>query len=160
MGCTPGLSEGVIHYPSSGMGGVGIHSPCIAQYAMCSLTPLSKVPCSLVIFAMGRTSNLLRFPPLPFTHTQTHTLDTHTQDADAVEKLVVRLLPRLPLQRSVKVGDVVAFNSPLALGHQDLSQVRACVRACARATFREDSKKVQGRRASGPLGLCACICRV
>ena len=34
------------------------------------------------------------------------------KDPSAIEKLVVRLLPR-PSARSVWVGDVVAFNSPL-----------------------------------------------
>ncbi len=34
------------------------------------------------------------------------------KDAGAIEKLVVRLLPR-PSTRCVWVGDVVAFNSPL-----------------------------------------------
>jgi hypothetical protein len=37
------------------------------------------------------------------------------EDRDALEKLVVRNIPR-PSPRSVLVGDVVAFNSPLALG--------------------------------------------
>ena len=34
------------------------------------------------------------------------------QDPSAIEKLVVRLLPR-PSGRTLWVGDVVAFNSPL-----------------------------------------------
>jgi len=37
------------------------------------------------------------------------------EDRDALEKLVVRAIPR-PSARVVRVGDVVAFNSPLTLG--------------------------------------------
>mmetsp|Transcript_28687 Transcript_28687/g.73956 ORF Transcript_28687/g.73956 Transcript_28687/m.73956 type:complete len:276 (-) Transcript_28687:616-1443(-) len=37
------------------------------------------------------------------------------EDRDALEKLVVRTIPR-PSSRTVLVGDVVAFNSPLTLG--------------------------------------------
>lgn len=44
-------------------------------------------------------------------------------DPEAVEKLVVRLLPR-PSSRTVWVGDVVAFNSPLGKPSENQVMVR------------------------------------
>lgn len=52
------------------------------------------------------------------------------EDRDALEKLVVRSIPR-PSSRTVLVGDVVAFNSPLTLGTSSDSNEFIMVRRVA-----------------------------
>lgn len=76
-----------------------------------------------------------------------------TTDKNAVEKLVVRLLPR-PSTRSVMVGDIIAFNSPLSSISSSTPQ-NVLIRRVAAV---EGDEMVTGEEAAAPLVVPAGNC--
>ncbi|MEW5299296.1 MAG: hypothetical protein WDW38_003388 [Sanguina aurantia] len=81
-------------------------------------------------------------------------------DKNAVEKLVVRLLPR-PSSRSVMIGDVIAFNSPLSSSSSSTPQ-NVLIRRVAAVEGDEmltgDETSASGEAAAAPMVVPAGNC--